>query len=427
MNRMAATHDVGEPCAALVTPVGGNWQAPLAAIRSTRAEKVVFLVSSSTEPFIANIRAQYENPISDVDWIVTPDHESVSATLRVLKDRLPEIINKWHVPWEEVLVDLTGGTKVMVAALMLATIHRARRFIYVGGDTRDSQGVGVVVTGTERPVHFINPWDETAEEARRQIYWAFNNLQLGTAERLARNAVKMVSGENRAYLELLLKLIYGFSAWDRFDYREALNTLRKTGDYLEMVWNRMPGHEPLVSRLANSIAWLASLENARREGIPTRRFLEDLLSNAWRRGEIEQKYDDGVARLYRFIEGLAQQSLWEIQKLRTGAIPPEMLPSSQEWDDLREDARRGKKQTVELGLARSYSLLAEFGHPLGSLAARLGQNGDLGRLLSVRNQSLLAHGVNPVTQKDFRSLLTACLEISGLTEGDLVKFLELPE
>ena len=427
MNKSLGNNNPGKACAALVTPVGGNWQAPLAAIRSTRPDKVVFLVSSGTEPFIVNIRAEYENPIADVDWIATPDHESVSATLRALNNRLPEIIGKWHVPWEDVLVDLTGGTKVMVAALMLATIHRARRFIYVGGNTRDRQGVGVVVTGAERPVHFFNPWDETAEEARRQIYWAFNNLQFGTAARLAQSALRMVSGENRAYLELLLKLIHGFSAWDRFDYREAVNQLRKAGDYLEMAWNRMAGHEALVRQLANSIAWLGSLEDVRKDNIPTRRFLEDLLANAWRRGEVEQKYDDGVARLYRFIEGLAQQSLWETQNLRTSSIPLGILPSSKEWDDLREDARGRVKETVELGLARSYGLLAAFGHPLGSLVPRMGQKGDLGILLSARNQSLLAHGVNPVAQKDFRSLFNACLEISGLSEGDLFQFLKLPE
>lgn len=45
------------------------------------------------------------------------------------------------VPDEDILVDYTGGTKVMSAALLLATAGRAYGFNYVGGDTRSKDGI----------------------------------------------------------------------------------------------------------------------------------------------------------------------------------------------------------------------------------------------------------------------------------------------
>jgi hypothetical protein len=58
----------------------------------------------------------------------------------------------------EVVVDFTGGTKAMTAALTLATVGNGFTFSYVGGRERSKEGRGVVTTGSERIVRRRDPF-----------------------------------------------------------------------------------------------------------------------------------------------------------------------------------------------------------------------------------------------------------------------------
>jgi uncharacterized protein (DUF1499 family) len=84
---------------------------------------------------------------------------------------------------EDVIVDYTGGTKVMTAALILATIGHPFRFNYVGGvrGGRNKDGLGAVVNGHEKMYPEMNPWLIFAEEERRQIVILFNRRRFSAA------------------------------------------------------------------------------------------------------------------------------------------------------------------------------------------------------------------------------------------------------
>jgi hypothetical protein len=47
-----------------------------------------------------------------------------------LSVRLPELLRKWRIDPHEVIVDYTGGTKTMSAALVLAATQRFHQFSY---------------------------------------------------------------------------------------------------------------------------------------------------------------------------------------------------------------------------------------------------------------------------------------------------------
>ncbi len=114
----------------------------------------------------------------------------------------------------------------------------------------------------------------------------------------------------------------------------------------------------------------------------------DLLSNAKRRIS-EKRQDDAVARLYRACEALSQVELLATRQ----PIPKE-------------------------GLRKNYSDLARIGHPLG-LAFRRSR---VKAMLSKRNQSILAHGYQPVSDNDAGDLLDGVLRLMGYREPDLREF-----
>ena len=143
----------------------------------------------------------------------------------------------------------------------------------------------------------------------------------------------------------------------------------------------------------------------------------DLLANA-RRRIAEGRQDDAVARLYRAIEATAQVALRERHDIAdTGAVPLDALP-----EDLRARcATRAEAGTVKLGLQDAYALLRGRGDPAGERFFTLGLATEQSPL-SARNQSILAHGFQPVGAKVTDALWQAALALSELAEDTLPVF-----
>jgi CRISPR-associated protein (TIGR02710 family) len=424
-----AGHDETEAAAsptALVVPVGGTPEAPLAAIREVKPHFVAYVVSAQTRPLVDQIEAQLGTTTPKAREILLSDPQDLTITFREIQAKLPSILQEWNLGWDALCVDLTGGTKVMTAALALATIHRAHRYLYVGGAERTKEGVGTVVSGTERPIQQVNPWDVLAVDQLRRVAWAFNNGQFAAAVNLTRATIAKIEDVGlKTYLGALQTMIEGFQDWDRFSYKGAQDKLTKSRRILALAWPARQGHSLLPARLEGLSKVLQSLLDAQRDEAPSEALLKDLLANALRRAEMEQRADDAVARLYRFIEGLAQQVLFDRHGLRTASLPVEKLPESPEWQRARERAEKG---AVKLGLEESCRLLRDLGDPVGQrLFDRVARGGDLHNWLQERNSSLLAHGTKPVAPKVFEGFFDACLALSGWTRDNLTAFLRLPE
>lgn len=416
----------------LIVPVGGSPEPVRKAVETSGARFVVFVVSPQTAGTVENILASASARPSAWSRIVTPDPQRLDVTFRALVGRLPQILDEWGRSWTDTIVDLTGGTKVMTAALALATIHHAPRYLYIGGE--DRRDTGTVRTGTEIPIQAVNPWDDLAYAALRDIARAFNGLRFAEARERCRHARERVSDRTlKAYLHALGKIIEGFAAWDRFEYRAAAgHVTQATVDDLCLFWDGKPQYDACRAQLE---ACRDRLEELRAQvtadgpggDVPSRALLLDLLANAWRRGELEQRYDDAVARLYRCVEGVAQLALWQAHGIKTGKVPVDRLPPGDPFDVEVSRAREAGESSVKLGLEKSFQLLAALGGPLADVAARLGRDGDVGKLLQSRNLSLLAHGAHPVAAQTFAALFEACLGLLEVRREDLIRFPVLPE
>jgi CRISPR-associated protein (TIGR02710 family) len=123
--------------------------------------------------------------------------------------------------------------------------------------------------------------------------------------------------------------------------------------------------------------------------------LVDLLNNAMRRGDDERKYDDAVARLYRAMELLAQRQLLT-HSIDSSDVKPEDIPAElrQKWESLFEEG------SAKIGLAHCYELLTALGDPLGEFYG----DEKAKRLLSTRNNSILAHGLHSVNREVYVTL-----------------------
>ncbi len=288
----------------------------------------------------------------------------------------------------------------MSAALALVARPWKCRFSYVGGELRNKDGVGTVESGSERVVHSANPWDALGYQAVEDAVTVFNHGGYGAAAHLLDVAVRNARQPDiKRALATLKAVVDAYAAWDRFDHREAAqrfaDALKNRNDLAAIFPHEWSS---LLGRLEQHHERVAQL-SARNE--PTAEWVRDLLHNA-RRCAAGHRFDEAVARLYRACEALAQIRLrgqYGIPDAK--AVRPTQLP-----DALRTEwAGRGRDDgSFALGLQDAYRVLREFHDELGRRFLELGLADDQKSPLVARNQSILAHGFQPVGEGVYNQL-----------------------
>ena len=138
----------------------------------------------------------------------------------------------------------------------------------------------------------------------------------------------------------------------------------------------------------------------------------DLIANAERRYK-EGRYDDATARLYRTIELIAQYRLKSKYGIDTSDVDVNKLSIylEDEYEELRD-----KKGKIRLSLTKDYELFNELGDGLGGEYLK---NEKLKDLIGIRNFSILAHGLSPVSKNKCEEFYSEVKELAKLVVSDL--------
>ncbi len=310
-------------------------------------------------------------------------------------------VSELNYPPDKVIVDYTGGTKTITAALALATVNRGFSFSAVGGQRKGP----TVVTGKEKVFLKEDPWKLFAVEERRHLMNEWNAFHFGAARRVAGQIAARLSYPESHLFQTVAGLAEAYRVWDVFDHKAALKSLGEESKKLDELGQHFKYVRDFGKRVKENLAFLRRMAGEtngfKQLGHAT---VADLLSNARRRA-FEHKHDDAVARVYRAVEMIGQVAFLDKFKTDTGKVKPEALP-----EDLREeytnkyfDSRSG---VIKLGLHATFRALARVEHAAGR--RYMDKQDDLSNLLSARNGSILAHGtasVKPETFEKFHALV----------------------
>jgi CRISPR-associated protein (TIGR02710 family) len=418
-----------QPSTLLICTVGGSPEPVLAALKHWRPARVRFVHTPQTKDDIEGKivpAARSEGVDLDAgryDPVELPDGQDLASCLDRLRQLTPEV-SEWVArgPRFQVVVDFTGGTKYMSASIALQASRWPCLFSYVGGGERTKDGVGVVVSGTEKIVYQANPWDALGHQAVEDFVVLFDQHAFVAAANVASATKTRASRPDRKReLAVLEQLALAFDSWDRFDHRASkagFDSVSKSANDLRAVLGSGKGGRVLsdVERLA------AQVDQICRATPPSRHHVIDLLANAKRRRD-EGRIDDAVARLYRGIEALAQVALKERHGIdSTEKVPLERVPKA-----IRPDwASRARDGVVALGLQDAYALLASLNDPIGRRFREEMLDG-MTSPLTARNRSVLAHGFDRVSANVFDKLWTSAFSLAEITDADLPSFPVLGE
>lgn len=395
------------PHTLLIATVGGSPQPLAAALKGWRPARAVFVVSPETRAQVATIRdlARTDPDPFDLgegqyDVEPVPDAQDFAGCVRRLR-ALHEPAARWRDRGDDfdVVLDFTGGTKCMSAALSLVGGGWGCRFSYVGGTQRTKDAVGIVVDGKEQVLFTQDPWSALGLAGQEDAIGLFDAGSFAAAARVLDGAVKAVLDPVRTRELVALKyLAEGYELWDRFEHRPAAaqldKALRGENDLAAVL-----GPARARATLAAVRTHLGLLDRLTAASGPSAELVADLIANATRRGE-EGRFDDAVARLYRAAEAIAQVRLREAHGFAdTAAVPHADLP-----EPMRQTWNPRPDGTVALGVQGAYELLGSLGDPLAVAFQERRLHDRQKSNLTARNQSVLAHGFSPVGVKVYRPL-----------------------
>jgi len=301
----------------ILISVGGSKEPILYSLRQRMLadppEQIWFFCSEQSRPFaveaLHEIGLEFPERAVGGEYIVENQFEVLNACYRTLRQQIPLLLHKYSIAREAVLVDYTGGSKPMSAALVLAATEFFQNFAYVGG-VRDKDGVGRTLPGQEQLVEqTTNPWAVLAVRELGRIADLWKGLQFEAAASLLRTTAGQVPKINKVRFQTFAKVADAMAARHRLDLREAralLESVHDTQKEVTPMGALFDGREDfeLLSQLeAIQGVMRKCLEN----GGANTTLLRELLDNALRTAS-QGRYEDAAARLYRALE--MQGQLW---------------------------------------------------------------------------------------------------------------------
>jgi CRISPR-associated protein (TIGR02710 family) len=392
----------------MLMSLGGTPEPLIKSIAATRPEKIVFLASHVSTPLSGQIFKSLDfKPATE--FVITEDPNLLYECYRAARGCVERIRKSGHSP-DEVLVDYTGGTKVMTAALILATVGLKYSFNYVGGELRNKNGLGTVIDGQEKMFAEMSPWSVFAEEERRQVKTLFNHRRYFSVKEIIDNARKReLPRQIRDYFNFVLPLSEGFLKWDQFEHVAAFDFLKSGHAVLSNYIDTYP--EPSLEPFsANVLECIGRLQEIMSQTCGMNKFhlvmIGDLLNNARRKIE-DKRHDDAAARIYRALELYGQVIFEEVAGCGNDRVKLEIIPEKLKKEFQRKYQDPHSK-SLKLPLSATFGYLKVMGHEAGNrFFDRLKQ---IKNIQSNRNDSILAHGIRPVSEKAVTSIFKTVSE-----------------
>lgn len=394
--------------------VGGTTAPIIEALKRNPVECALFVVSEKSEKQVSESILPAIGYSLQWECVRLKDADDLNTCYQQIRSALRDWIERRGLRNDDIYFDLTGGTKPMSAALTLAAVERIPRYHYVSGD-REKDGLGTVISGTEKAVTGLNPWTQVAIRQRELATRLYEQGHVEAAAALLDQAAQIASDKSET-LKAFAGLCRVLAKLDLFEFKGLSNELSRVQPRLEVTFEHGNGHR-LIAWLRGLRGHLQALDSERGGQQDHPVSLLELLANA-RRRRGQARHDDAVARLYRAVELFAQNRLHAAFGARTGRISLDSLDENLAAelraafpDDLVEGNR------LILACAKAFAALKysplEDDHRLPEVYEKLKP------ALEKRNQSWLAHGTRPADSTDFDQMWELILREFGISDDSI--------
>jgi CRISPR-associated protein (TIGR02710 family) len=368
-----------------IISLGGTIEPIIFFLKRYNPDFILFFCSKESVENISDIKSNFDS-FPDYDKVILEDAQDANLGILSIKDNLKKFRDKLM---GEVVVDITGGTKPMAAALLFGTSGKGYKYNYVGGSLRDKQGR--VKTDSMSLINFPDPADEFKDREKLLIVKLFNLYRFEAVVNVIEN-LTLNSREEDLFFGIK-HLAKCYSLWDKFEHRMAKNELGQAIKRLENYYRYNRERVIDLEQLKDHKVLLDKFRLRKDEKFNLMH-INDLYSNALRRQE-ESKFDDAVARLYSCIEHIGKYELSALG-IDDSNVDLDSVP-----DKLKERFKKKYldevKEVIKLPLFAKFELLDALGNSKGKEFTKKYEL--FRKIISSRNESILAHGLRPVSKE----------------------------
>lgn len=386
----------------MIMSLGGSPEPLIQSIGVHKPERIIFLASHNSVALAGDILKKTEFK-PEVSYEITENPNLMFECYKAARLCVDRVRMLGTSP-DRIMVDYTGGTKVMTAALILATIGQPFRFNYVGGDQRTKGGLGVVKDGHEKMHAEMSPWSIFAEEERRQVVTLFNRRRFSAVVQIIDDcSTRELPLEIHNYFSFVRPLAEGFLFWDQFNHDVARRKI-DSGYASLRSYLKHRQHVALETFALQVEQCRRFLDQIQRETDGMKKLhpilIDDLLNNA-RRRMADKRHDDAAARIYRALELYGQITFFEVAGCTNDKVREDLLPSALKAEFIRK-YRDPAHDVLKLPLEATFKYLREKGHGAG--IRYFERHKEIKKIQNSRNSSILAHGIQPVKESGIQSI-----------------------
>ena len=380
-------------------------------IDSNNPDCVYFIVSKASKektlnPLLEKIKNN--KPEIIIEIIENGEINDIQILYRSYSKIIQELLNKGFLK-KNISVDFTSGTKAMSAALVSAALSfEVNKLSYIYGD-RDSDGR--VKSGSERIIS-LSPLAIFTVSKLNKFIELFNIYQFESALNIFENEAN--HPDYNEVVNTLINIAEMYSAWDKFDFNSSFNFYKK-------IKIKNTKELQLKGKITND----GKILNDLKEDELDYSKVIDLFANAKRRND-EGKYDDGMARLYRLLEMIAQIEFEKTFGCSTSNVLLDKIPNKYH-EKLKISYCDPQDKKYKIPLAYTFYILGDCGNEIGKIFKA--NETEIKKLLGLRNRSILAHGSNPISKSGFEKMLNLIKTkfISILPISDMKKDFQFPQ
>ncbi|WP_292601106.1 TIGR02710 family CRISPR-associated CARF protein [Methanobrevibacter sp. UBA212] len=378
-------------------------------INKIRPDKVIFFASDKSKGTVEYIEELFQKDndefILDEDYqiVIINAIDDLNTCFEAYESKI------WELDYEDdgdydIIMDYTSGTKTMSAAMASCGMFYSKDLISVGGD----RSTGEVSRGTEI-INYQNIYKIYDKFALMRTRNNFNANRFRACIDILNYIVDL-----NIHKDSLMHLCKAYYAWDNMDFEDAYDHLRKVN------LNQVEFME-VKNDIKFNLKALGNIINSKSVNLKNCYILASLINNSIRRSE-EFKYDDAIARLYRSFELIAQIELTKYN-IKSSDIDVSVLKQNNVSDEFIMDLEKTREDgKIRIGLEKDFMLLNELGNDLGKYY--VDNESKIKNLTRKRNNSILAHGLDSLTQNDFDEFLDIVLNLSYSLDKDMKKFIK---
>jgi len=371
----------------------------LFSIDNSNPDIVIFFGSEKSKKTVESVKEQYLNEFEEefdyFEFIHLEQIDDFKIYFEAFKRKIQELDGY------KIIIDYTSGTKTMTMSAAFASMLYRKNLYFVGGEREDE----VVIRGTEKIIS-------------QNLYPIYDDLMISKIKELF-NTNRFDAGKSlleditKAKKDTYANLFDAYYYFDNVDYNKA-NKYFITKEFIA----EWPELKKQFSLNAKALYHLNKEDSAMRPFY----ILGSLINNARRRAE-ETKYDDAIARLYRSLELIAQIKLNEYG-IDTSDVELDILNKHGVEQEFKPDFS-GK---IKLSLVQDYELLNNLGDDLGEFYIK--NKDEFLATISSRNNSILAHGLNSQTEKQYVKFRDLILKFASVLNPEMDVYIhetEFPE